>query len=110
MFRAARHVAVACDGAREDMIDTWLRRRGVERSIALTVPSYLQALRIAARTDLVAFVPGGWSARSRPARPGESRRRSIPATTSNSCSTRRGRKPIPARSGCATRSSRSAES
>jgi DNA-binding transcriptional LysR family regulator len=57
-FRAARHVAVACDGAREDMIDAWLRRRGVERSIALTVPSYLQALRMAARTDLVAFVPG----------------------------------------------------
>lgn len=57
-FRAARHVAVACDGAREDMIDAWLRRRGIERSIALTVPSYLQALRIAARTDLVAFVPG----------------------------------------------------
>ena len=57
-FRAARHVAVACDGAREDMIDAWLRRRGVERRIALTVPSYLQALRMAARTDLVAFVPG----------------------------------------------------
>ena len=57
-FRAARHVAVACDGAREDMIDTWLRRHGIERSIALTVPSYLQALRMAARTDLVAFVPG----------------------------------------------------
>jgi DNA-binding transcriptional LysR family regulator len=58
VFRAARHVAVACDGAREDMIDGWLRRRGVERRIALMVPSYLQALRIAARTDLVAFVPG----------------------------------------------------
>jgi DNA-binding transcriptional LysR family regulator len=57
VFRAARHVAVACDGAREDMIDGWLRRRGVERRIALTVPSYLQALRMAARTDLVAFVP-----------------------------------------------------
>jgi DNA-binding transcriptional LysR family regulator len=57
VFRAARHVAVACDGAREDMIDGWLRRRGIERRIALTVPSYLQALRIAARTDLVAFVP-----------------------------------------------------
>jgi DNA-binding transcriptional LysR family regulator len=57
VFRKARHVAVACDGARADMIDGWLRRRGVERHIALTVPSYLQALRIAARTDLVAFVP-----------------------------------------------------
>ena len=50
-------MAVACDGAREDMIDAWLRRRGIERHIAITVPSYLQALRIAARTDLVAFVP-----------------------------------------------------
>jgi DNA-binding transcriptional LysR family regulator len=57
-FLAARHVAVACDGAREDMIDAWLRRRGIARQIALTVPSYLQALRMAARTDLVAFVPG----------------------------------------------------
>jgi len=58
VFRAARHVAVACDGAREDMIDGWLRRRGIARRIVLTVPSYLQALRMAARTDLVAFVPG----------------------------------------------------
>jgi DNA-binding transcriptional LysR family regulator len=57
-FLDARHVAVACDGAREDMIDSWLRRRGIERRVALTVPSYLQALRMAARTDLVAFVPG----------------------------------------------------
>ena len=56
-FLAARHVAVACDGAREDMIDAWLRRSGVTRRIALTVPSYLQALRMAAQTDLVAFVP-----------------------------------------------------
>jgi len=58
VFLEARHVAVVCDGAREDMIDAWLRREGVTRRIALTVPSYLQALRMAARTDLVAFVPG----------------------------------------------------
>ncbi len=57
VFLAARHVAVACDGAREDMIDAWLRRSGIARRIALTVPSYLQALRMAAQTDLVAFVP-----------------------------------------------------
>ena len=58
VFLDARHVAVGCDGAREDMIDAWLRRHGIARRIALTVPSYLQALRMAARTDLVAFVPG----------------------------------------------------
>lgn len=57
-FLAARHVAVVGNGQREDMIDEWLHTQGVERRIALVVPSYLQALRMAARTDLVAFVPG----------------------------------------------------
>jgi DNA-binding transcriptional LysR family regulator len=56
-FRAARHVAVVGAGQLEDMIDAWLRREGVERRIALVVPSYLQALRTASQTDLVAFVP-----------------------------------------------------
>ncbi len=57
-FLEARHVAVVGRGIREDSIDTWLREQGVERRIALVVPSYMQALRMAARTDLVAFVPG----------------------------------------------------
>lgn len=57
-FLSARHVAVVGAGEQEDMIDSWLKRSGVERAIALVVPSYLQALRMAARTDLVAFVPG----------------------------------------------------
>jgi DNA-binding transcriptional LysR family regulator len=56
-FLGARHVAVVPPGGREDMIDTWLRQEGVERRIALVVPGYLQALHMAARTDLVAFVP-----------------------------------------------------
>jgi DNA-binding transcriptional LysR family regulator len=56
-FRAARHVAVIPRGHGEDPIDSWLRPQGIERSVALVVPSYLQALHIAARTDLVAFVP-----------------------------------------------------
>lgn len=56
-FCAARHVAVVSAGQREDMIDEWLRREGHERRIALTLPSYLQALRMASRTDLVAFIP-----------------------------------------------------
>ncbi len=56
-FLEARHIAVVGAGEREDMIDGWLRRQGIERRVALVVPSYLQALRMAARTDLVAFVP-----------------------------------------------------
>ena len=58
IFLAARHVAVVGSGEHEDLIDAWLRREGVERRIALVVPSYRQALRTTARSDLVAFVPG----------------------------------------------------
>ena len=56
-FLAARHVAVVGAERTVDYIDEWLRDQGIERRIALTVPSYLQALRVAAQTDLVAFVP-----------------------------------------------------
>lgn len=61
-FLEARHVAVVLRGQREDPIDTWLggealREKHIQRNIALVVPSYLQALHLAARTDLVAFVP-----------------------------------------------------
>ena len=57
VFLQARHVAVVGRGQREDPIDTWLREEGIERPIALVVPSYLQALHVVARSDLVAFVP-----------------------------------------------------
>lgn len=56
-FLAARHVAVVIRGQNEDLIDIWLRDRGIERRIALVVPGYIEALHVAARTDLVAFVP-----------------------------------------------------
>ncbi len=57
VFLEAQHIAVITYGQSLDMIDEWLLQVGVERRIALAVPSYLQALRTAARTDLVAFVP-----------------------------------------------------
>jgi DNA-binding transcriptional LysR family regulator len=56
-FLNARHVAVIIRGHSEDLIDTWLRAKGIERRIALVVPGYIEALHVAARTDLVAFVP-----------------------------------------------------
>jgi len=56
-FSKARHIAVVGHGHREDPVDTWLREEGIERRIAILVPGYLQALHVAARTDLVAFVP-----------------------------------------------------
>ena len=56
-FLKARHVAVVIRGQNEDLIDGWLRPKEIERRIALVVPSYIEALHVAARTDLVAFVP-----------------------------------------------------
>jgi DNA-binding transcriptional LysR family regulator len=56
-FLDARHVAVVTTGRAADPLDTWLREKGIEREIALAVPSYLQALRAASLSDLVAFVP-----------------------------------------------------
>ena len=56
-FLKARHVAVVIRGQNEDLIDGWLRARGIERRIALVVPGYIEALHVVARTDLVAFVP-----------------------------------------------------
>lgn len=56
-FLRARHVAVAGAGLSEDPVDGWLREKGVTREIVLTVPSYLLALQVAARCDVVAFVP-----------------------------------------------------
>jgi DNA-binding transcriptional LysR family regulator len=57
VFLNARHVAVIIRGQNEDLIDGWLRTKGIERRIALVVPGYIEALHVAARTDLVAFVP-----------------------------------------------------
>jgi DNA-binding transcriptional LysR family regulator len=56
-FLAARHVGVIIRGNSEDLIDTWLRTKGIERNISLVVSGYLEALHVTARTDLVAFVP-----------------------------------------------------
>src|SRR5437879_3788597 len=56
-FLNARHVAVVIRGQSEDLIDRWLRSKAIERRIALVVPGYIEALHVAARTDLVAFVP-----------------------------------------------------
>ena len=56
-FLSARHVAVVIRGQSEDLIDLWLRPKGIERKIALVVPGYIEALHVTARTDLVAFVP-----------------------------------------------------
>ena len=56
-FKAARHVAVIGRGERADPVDDWLAELGIEREVVFAAPSYLQALQVAAASDLVAFVP-----------------------------------------------------
>lgn len=57
-FLAARHISVVGSGEASDPIDEWLLANDMKRSIAVVVPNYLQALQVAAASDLVAFVPG----------------------------------------------------
>lgn len=56
-FLNTGHVAVVGVGQREDLVDAWLRDVGVRRRVDLAAPSYLQALHMVARTDLVAVIP-----------------------------------------------------
>jgi DNA-binding transcriptional LysR family regulator len=57
VFFETGHVAVTVRGAAEDPVDTWLKGEGRKRNIVVTVPHYLQALHIVARSDLIAVIP-----------------------------------------------------
>jgi DNA-binding transcriptional LysR family regulator len=52
-----KHVAVKPQGLYEDPVDIWLKQEGFRRNVVLTVPHYLQALHVVARSDLIAVVP-----------------------------------------------------
>lgn len=54
----ARHIAVVGAGEASDPIDQWLAGKKLRRNIALVVSTYVQALQVAAKTDLVAVAPG----------------------------------------------------
>ncbi len=51
------HVAVVATGYAEDLVDRWLRDQGSSRTIAITVPHYLQALHLVGDSDLLAILP-----------------------------------------------------
>jgi len=56
-FLKMKHVAVIGREFSEDPVDTWLHEEGRERTIALSVPHYLQALHVVAQSDLIAVIP-----------------------------------------------------
>lgn len=56
-FAAARHVEVATLPGEELAVDAALAARGLRRHVALVVPSFIAALLVCARLDLVACAP-----------------------------------------------------
>lgn len=61
-FQAGRHVSVVGAGEDRDELDEWLDKVTLRRNVAVVAPSHLIALRIAAMTDYVAFVPRRFAA------------------------------------------------
>lgn len=66
-FLDAPHVAVVGPGERQDPVDAWLASLGFRRRIALSVPTYLLALRSVAESDLIAVAPRRLAVRLGPA-------------------------------------------
>lgn len=56
-YVALPHLLISRTGTKAGVIDEWLAGRGLERRIALTVPHFLSAPLIVARTDLVLSLP-----------------------------------------------------
>ena len=56
-YVAMKHMLISRTGARAGVIDEWLAERGLERRIALTVPHFLPAPFIVAKTDMVLSLP-----------------------------------------------------
>lgn len=56
-FTAAEHLLVISEGTGHGKVDELLRRSGVERKVALTVPHFVAVGHILQSTDLVATVP-----------------------------------------------------
>ena len=56
-FCAAEHLVVQAAGTAHGRVDEALRRQGIERRVALTVPHFVATGHLLAATDLVATVP-----------------------------------------------------
>jgi DNA-binding transcriptional LysR family regulator len=61
-FHASQHVSVVGAGEDRDELDEWLDKVRLRRNVAVAAPSHLIALRIAAATDYVSFVPRRFAA------------------------------------------------
>ena len=56
-FQAEAHIVVTTSGTGHSIVDKTLARHGIERRVALRLPSFLGVARIVARTELLVIVP-----------------------------------------------------
>jgi hypothetical protein len=55
-----RHVAITAVGSGHEQVEGELKRLGIERPVALSLPTLPVLGNLLAKTDLVATVPNGW--------------------------------------------------
>lgn len=56
-FQAESHIVVTTSGTGHSIVDKTLAKHGIERRVALRLPSFLGVARIVARTELLVIVP-----------------------------------------------------
>lgn len=56
-YLALPHMLISRTGKKTGLVDEWLAEKGLERRVALTVPHFLSAPLVVARTDLVLSLP-----------------------------------------------------
>jgi DNA-binding transcriptional LysR family regulator len=56
-FCRSRHLLVSLDGSSVGFVDAMLAKRGLERRVAVTVPTFMMALDCLSRSDLIAALP-----------------------------------------------------
>ena len=56
-FQAEAHIVVTTSGTGHSIVDKTLARHGIDRRVALRLPSFLGVARIVARTELLVIVP-----------------------------------------------------
>lgn len=56
-YAAALHILVSSDGSMSGIVDATLERHGLKRQVCLSIPSFLPALSILAKSDFIVTLP-----------------------------------------------------
>ncbi len=56
-YAAEAHILVSSDGSMRGVVDTTLEQQGLKRQVCLTIPSFLPALSVLAKSDFIGTLP-----------------------------------------------------